>query len=725
MKEKFNYVFFRNYVFLVIALMMVEIIFRVVSDLDVFTIALVRIFLFINIFSVIVSFALNYVPKLARKIINSVIVFGFGAYACAQIGFLNFLGVYISLQTSSQLGAVVDYIIDFMKSFKVSYFATLIPFVIGVVYYIFMEKKTKKATLKKAGITTLIVLAVAIPLFAVSIVFKGFQDKYQTISNAQLFQTASNPAVTIEQYGTTGFLFLDVKAIIHPVEIEETFVSHTNKKKKDEPITDDTRVIDDTAWKEVMEETSNKTYKSLNDYFYNRDITDKNDYTGMFEGKNLVVIMMESANDILINPDLYPNFYKMLSGGWYWENNFSPRNSCATMNNEFSGMTSLYSIINTCTANTYKRNHYDESIFNLFNEKNYTTFSAHDYNDSYYYRSTIHPNMGSGEYFSARKLGVKYYNEYKNWASDEDFLKAMLGVIDKKTTDGKPFMTWLTTVSGHQPYYQSSIEGDKYLDITKGTKYTMDIRRYMSKLKTLDNALGLFMEGLEQRGILQDTVFILYGDHYPYGIKKSHINQVLDYDTNKDLDAERVPFVIYNSQMTPQVHFEYTTYMNILPTVANLFNLNYDPRFYLGTDLFSEDYKSLTVFADGSWKNEIAFYNSSTRKIKYYGEQKYTDEEIKEINEDINTKISVSSSAIKSDYFNYVIKAINKKRQEIKDRNGNTQEEQQPDQTEVTDQENVTTDPKVEEDNQQNGQVVENENNQNDQVNQNNEEITN
>ena len=72
--------------------------------------------------------------------------------------------------------------------------------------------------------------------------------------------------------------------------------------------------------------------------------------------KNLIVIMMESTNDIFKNADYYPNFQRILNGGWYFENNYSPRNSCATMNNEFSGMTSLYSIYNTCTASKYKSN---------------------------------------------------------------------------------------------------------------------------------------------------------------------------------------------------------------------------------------------------------------------------------------------------------------------------------------------------------------------------------
>ena len=124
---------------------------------------------------------------------------------------------------------------------------------------------------------------------------------------------------------------------------------------------------------------------------------------------------MESVNEIIINPDLYPNFYKMYSEGIRFTNNYSPRNSCATGNNEFSAMTGLYSIQNNCTANIYRNNTYSTSIFNLFNAAGYKTTSMHDYTEYYYYRSTIHQNMGSMQYYGVEDLGIEYYNEYKNW----------------------------------------------------------------------------------------------------------------------------------------------------------------------------------------------------------------------------------------------------------------------------------------------------------------------
>lgn len=331
------------------------------------------------------------------------------------------------------------------------------------------------------------------------------------------------------------------------------------------------------------------------------------------------------------------------------------------MNNEFSGMTSLYSIYNTCTASRYKTNSYYESMFNIFNNSNYVTFSAHNYTDAYYPRKTIHPNMGSGEYFSVEKIGIDYSNEYINWSNDDDFMAEILNIIDSKTEENKRFMTWLTTVSSHQPYSVDSIQGNRYYDLTEDTDYPEDVRRYMSKLKILDDGLGILLEGLEDRNILDDTVIVLYGDHYPYGISTDNLNIVLDYDTKEYYNAERVPFVIYNSELESKVYSEYTSYINILPTLANLFNLEYDPRLYLGTDLLSSDYESRVVFADGSWKNENYYYDATKNKVTNFTDEELSLDELKLINDDINTKINVSNDAIKNNYFDYLEEKLNPK----------------------------------------------------------------
>ncbi|MCX4249189.1 MAG: sulfatase-like hydrolase/transferase [Bacilli bacterium] len=660
-----------NFLILLCSLFSIEVLSRVIANSTLVSFAILRILLGLIFITIIISCITSLLKRNVTKFINIGIVTIFSIYSFLQAGFHNFLGVYMSFKTSSQFGAVTSYIKDFFLSFKPIFLIVFIPLVLIILYYIFIDKKINVIVNTVKSIVTilycLLFLVLSGYVYYLTIVTPIFQNAFQSISNKELFLTASNPSIVIDQYGTIGFVILDVKAILFPIDMKEEYVVRSEEKKQ---VSINSRVFDDNAWNLLINEEEDETLNYINQYLINNRSTDKNEYTGMFEGKNLIVIMMESVNDIFINPEYYPNFYKMLSNGWYFENNYSPRNSCATMNNEFSGLTSLYSIYNTCTASKYKENTYSESMFNLFNNNTktkYTTFSAHNYTEAYYPRGTIHKNMGSGEYFGVEDLGIKYSNEYRNWSNDDDFMKSFLNILDRKTSDGENFMTWLTTVSSHQPYSTNSIQGDKYYDLTKNTNYPSDVRRYMSKLKILDDGLGVLLEGLESRGILDDTVIVLYGDHYPYGISTKNLNKVLEYDTAKEMNAERVPLVIYNSEMNPYTFSGYTTYLNLLPTLANLFNLNYDPRLYLGTDMFSDEYRSLAVFADGSWKNEKAFYDASKMKIKYYSSDEYTQGEIKEINDLIDEHVTLSSSIITNNYFEYLDEKLKEYKEKAND----------------------------------------------------------
>ena len=665
MKRLLTNKWFKNYIILFVFLFLIEILFKLCGSISIFNATLLRIFLSTNIIAVVISFIEIYCSKTINLIINFVVVSAASIYALAQLGFENFLGVYISLGTSSQLGAVIEYIREYLLSFKIYYWVMLLPICLMAVYYIFLDKKIfkelpklnkeyqKKDFLNK-GLKLIISIIVLCGAYFGTLKIACFQNKFQTISNTELFKTASVPSIAIKQFGASTYGIIDVKNYLFPSEEAEISISY---EKKEHEITDYSRNIDDTLWEELIKTETNKTYQNLNNYFISQSITPKNEYTGLFKNKNVIFIMMESVGELIINEEYFPNFYKLYNEGWTWSNNYSPRNSCATGNNEMSGMVSLYTIYNSCTANNYKNNTYFESVFNVFKNANYETSSMHNYTEAYYRRSKIHLNMGSEAYYGVQSLGLDYSNQYKEWASDEEFINAAMDILLEKDSN-KPFMTWLTTVTSHQPYGVSSEYGDLYLDKFKDTDLPKNIQRYYSKLTVLDNALGLLIERLKEAGKLDDTVIVLYGDHYPYGIPKDDLNLVLDYNLD-DYETERTPFVIYNSSLEPKKFTEYTSYMNILPTVANLFDLEYDPRLYMGTDLLSDEYKSLVVFADGSWKNELAYYNASTGNIKYYTNSKYNVEEVQKINEEVTLKIQMSNLAIKNNYFAYLEKAFN------------------------------------------------------------------
>ena len=654
----------KNYMILVVFFSLLEISFRLISGISLNNIALLRIFIGVNFVSILLSFILSWFNKLISKILVLLVSFALSAYTFFQIGFNNFIGVYASVNTKSQLGAVKDYIIDFFASFKGTYYLAFIPFILLIIYYLFLDKLTEKKIDKRfplktnimfepgiRTITSILVLTFTGFLYYTSLDASFMQNKLQTISNKELFAYPSIASTTINQFGVLGFGFLDIKSTMVEAPSKTIYTAFENNGK-DNSNTESKREIDDTILDEIIKNEKDTTLNNINNYIKNKDITDYNSHTGMFEGKNVIVIMMESTNDIIINKDLYPNFYKLYSEGISFKNNYSPRNSCATGNNEFSGMTGLYTIQNNCTANIFSNNTYFTSIFNIFKNAGYRATSMHDYTEQYYVRNIIHKNLGSEAYYNANDLNIKYYNEYKNWASDEDFMNAAMDITLNDTSD-KPFMLWLTTVSGHQPYKVSSVEGDKYLSITDGTDYSMEVRRYMSKLKTFDNGLGILLDKLKASGKLDDTVIVMYGDHYPYGLKNKDISSVLTYDLD-DYEVERVPMVIYNSTIKSEVVEKYSSYINLTPTLANLFNLDYDPRYYMGTDVFSDDYLNMVAFADGSWKNADVYYNASSGSIKYYTSNEYTTDELIRINNIVTNRMQISESIIRNNYFNYL-----------------------------------------------------------------------
>lgn len=655
---------FISYIFITIFIMAIEIAFRLINGNGVFTSSLIRVFICTSIIAIIFGYISSLFSHKVMNIINNIIIFLFSIYAWLQLQFNVYIGVYMSVNASTQLGAVKDYIIDFIKAIKPINYLIFIPsfiaIILTIIISILIKKKGKHIDYKFNyynkiinRLTSAIVLVVSCLAFYISLSDNFIGSSYQTISNKELFISASNPSLCIKNFGISSFAFIDVKTKFYDVEVSNDLYYAMADYKE---ITDYSREINDTKWNELIANETNSKLNNLNNYYINKEITDKNEYTGIFENKNLIVIMMESVNDIIINEEYFPNFYKLYSEGWYFKNNYSPRNSCATGNNEFSALTGLYSVYNVCTANVYKNNTYYEAMFNLFNNKGYYTASMHDFTEGYYYRSIIHPNMGSQKYYGVQDLGIDYYTYYGGWASDEDFIDSYLDIIDTYD-ENTTFMNYLTTVSSHQPY-NSSPYGDLYYDMTENTTYSTNLRKYYSKLKVLDNALGKLLDGLEERGILDDTVIVLFGDHYPYGIKNEVLSEALDRSLD-DYEVEKTPLVIYNSSLNATTYDTYTSYINLTPTLANLFNLDYDPRLYAGVDIFDENYDNIVVFADSSWKNDLAYYNASTGKMTYYTDFVYTDEEIININKTIYAKMNSSTLAVENNYFAYLDKNLN------------------------------------------------------------------
>lgn len=665
-----------------------EMLIRHFTNSPIFDFGTLRILIASFICGLLISFITHFFKKLIARILHIIFILIIGIYEFVEFGLFNFIGFFMGIGNTEQGTKVISYILDFLKSLRVEYYLIFVPIIIFVLYYIVIDRKIMKNKTRnkemnlyqKIYIEVIMVLILCLSSFGYYELLKNNIgiNKLQTDTVYSLWLYPENSNLAVNNYGVLTYGFCDIKSIVLKIDADKVMNIEAKKEEKKENnknnvVTDYSRIIDDTAWKMVIDTTTDDTYKTLNNYFINRTITEKNEMTGKFEGKNLIIILLESVNEIaILNEEHFPTLTKMYNEGISFRNNYTPRNNCSTGNNEFTVLSSLFTINNTCTANTYASNKYFTGVFNIFNNMGYYTSSYHDYTQKYYRRAKIHTNLGSQKFYGVTDLGMTYEEPYEEWPSDVDMFKH----AKQYYMNEDKFMSYFATVSTHQPYFQSSTLGDKYMNNEEFKGYSTSLRRYLSKMKTLDEAMEELLNELASAGKLENTVIAMFGDHYPYGLTDPEINEYLEKNnagytisrnSNKNKNVDRTPMLIYNAGMEPIVIEDYTSPIDLLPTLLNLFNMDYDPRLYMGTDIFSKDHKSRVVFADGSWTDAYGYYSAPNSKITYKEgvEKTYTTAELSEINSEIKTRQRMSTSAIKSNYFNYLGNELEKAKNKL------------------------------------------------------------
>ena len=657
---------------------------RVLVEAPLFVFASVRIAISSLAISLLWSYLFHFFRPIIQRIFNIIYVLVVTIGLFTEMCLYSFIGFFMGLGNASQGTKVTSYINDVLHSVPSTYYVMFVFTVIGLVYFIFIERlilkkcgRVKKyTTAQKIFLKTLPVCIVAI-LFSIhylTIRSEKLQDPLQLDPNYAVWLYPKNSNMSVNNFGVIMYLVSDTKSIMMKTTEEDVaylyqFDDVTPTKKEEVVEADLRREIDDTAWKELDANTSDATLKSLNNYFMNRPITQKNEMTGIFEGKNVIVMLLESVDEIaILNEKDFPTLYKMYHEGISFRNNFSPRNNCSTGNNEMTVNTSLYTINNTCTASTYTKNIYPEAYMSMFKAMGYSTSAYHDYTQHYYPRGAYLPHMGAEKFYSVTDLGMSYNEVYAEWPSD----KVMFQSAKDKYMNNKPFAVYFAGVTTHQTYYEHSEFGDKYIDLWKDTDYPINLKRYLSKMKELDYAMEELLKELEEEGILDDTVIALFGDHYPYGLSDSNINTYLsangakytvNHNSTTTHDVDRTPMLIYNSSLKEGIAVEkYTTIIDLVPTLLNMFNVNYDPRLYLGTDIFSSLHPDRAYFVDGSWQDKNASYYAPSSKLTYYdgATTKYDAQTLRGINQEITQKQSMSASAIRSNYFKYLGEGLEK-----------------------------------------------------------------
>lgn len=377
---------------------------------------------------------------------------------------------------------------------------------------------------------------------------------------------------------------------------------------------------------------------------YNKE----NEMTGVFEGKNLMLIMLESIDTWMINEDYMPELYSLQQKSINFTRHYTPLFiNAGTFNTEFAALTGLLTPTSGVRKGAYTSNDFSWSLPSLFREKGYSANSFHSADPIIYDRGNIHRNIGFEDYYYWYSLGME------NYMKDSQLINGF-----DKMVENKPFFSFIITYSGHGPYteemkdisaphYERAVEKAKLNGIVGDDKNTLEYYHAIAHAMETDAFIGALMDKLEESGLIEDTVVILFSDHYSKYMTDTEYLLRIKGVSNTDLLCN-TPFMIFSSDIEPRNVHTITSTIDIFPTIVNMFNLGADLTYFVGDDIFAENRHDYVMFRNYSWYDGKIYYSSD-----YKGE---ITEEIAARTQEVIERVNLSWDTLKSDYFRYLLK---------------------------------------------------------------------
>lgn len=400
--------------------------------------------------------------------------------------------------------------------------------------------------------------------------------------------------------------------------------------------------------------------KDLNEYVKSLTPSAQNEYTGLFEGKNLIVICAEAFCEEVIDEQRTPTLYRLANNGIKFEDFYQPTWGGSTSTGEFSILSGLIPF----ASNAMDLSKHDNMYFTMANQLKrigYTNLAFHNGSYSYYERFVTHKNLGYTK-FIGKGNGLKY--DSHGWPASD--LEMMENTIDYYI-DQQPFNIYYMTISAHGNYLfdnsvnKMCVKNQEYVEDLDASE---PVKAYLSANMELEFAVEYLVNKLEEKEIADDTVIVLCADHYPYCLTKMYKYNDEDdymlelykdgYKTNPQRDHNAL--IIWSGCLEdedPIVVSEPTYSVDILPTLSNLFGLEYDSRLMVGRDVFSDE-EPLVIWNDYSFLTSKGYYDSVTNKFTPNQGCTVSDEYINNMKEIVRQKKQFSRNIICRDYYGYL-----------------------------------------------------------------------
>ena len=599
----------------------------------------------IILYSLIISSILSIISRIFKdkvsNIINYVILFVLGILYSLQFVFYKTLKSFFSLNVlgiSDQLGSFMG---ETFKSIFINSYGILIFMIPLIIYIIFRKKINLEQNKLLNYISYLIIFIVSITLYVVNINLQ----KNTEMSIYTLYHTVNNNALNIEKTGVLSAYNLDIYRSIFGFS-EEYIPVNVEKEDKETIFKYDDNVLD----LNFNKNTSNTNIKKINNYMKNDVPTTKNEYTGLFDGYNLIYITAESFSEIGVSKELTPTLYKLINTGFTFKNFYTP-NNLSTIGGEFQSLTGLFADNSLLTTWRSGKNYFPYGLGTVFKNKNYNTYAYHNNYYKFQDRDKYLKSQGFTNYTGCGN-GLEKKMNCNMWPeSDIEMMKATISNYINST---KPFMTYYMTVSGHFRYtFSGNSIASKNKKYVNNLPYNENLKAYLATQIELDKALEYLLKELEKNNKLDNTVIVLLADHYPYNLSLSNINTLSSYKRDQVIEVNHNALIIWNNRLNNKEINKVCSSIDVLPTVLNLFNVNYDSRLLMGKDIFSNDL-GLAFFTNRSWVSDKGTYYANSNK--FIPKEEVDDNYVKNINSVVSNRINTSKLIVKNNYYQYLLK---------------------------------------------------------------------
>lgn len=495
--------------------------------------------------------------------------------------FQDIISITVLMQMS-QLGDVGESVFALFSWMDLLFVMDLIILVPLIIIYF---RKTQVSKIMKASFIPKMLTALAVLFIGFQLTFIPFNKAMENGGEWQFNKMISNMRI----YNMTGLLGF------HGANLQRYINDNYINKK----------------------EYTEEEVAIVEQWFEEKDINTASPYSGMGEGKNVIILQVEALQNFVINQEINgqeitPFLNSLVNeNALYFSNFYEQTGLGRTSDAEFLLNTSLYPTAQGSAYMLYAENQYD-ALPNILKEEGYSTNVFHSYQPSFWNRYIMYKQLGIEEFYSEDRFEKA---ENIGWSlNDNDMLKQSLEEMTKMEF---PFYSHIITLSSHHPfeipekYHELNVEGY--------TSYeSRHFRNYLHSIHYVDQAIGNFVDGLKSKDLWDDTVLLIFGDHST-GLTADDSAFIkftgADDQFSYFVANKNVPLILHIPGVENSEQFDHIgSQVDLAPTIVDILGIASENRFWAGNNLWNQEHRQAT-FRDGSYISSDYVYIASSDGI--------------------------------------------------------------------------------------------------------------